>query len=136
MRAFLLHRSQLAYALQHFSRESLTGHEQQMESCAHGVLPRLSRLSLAALLLVAGCGIAAAEPEKAGCTGFCSPVAPRQLDGLRAQGLAHPAGDTAVSVILWDEYRRTRAAPGDVLPANATAVPGGAALVNTASTIR
>ncbi|HJT08739.1 MAG TPA: hypothetical protein VJ747_17540 [Stellaceae bacterium] len=108
-----------------------------MGSCAQGVLPKLSRLSLAALLVIAGCGVAtAAEPEKAGCAAFCSPVAPHQLDRLRAQGLAHPAGDTAVSVILWDEYRRTRAAPGDVLPANAMAVPGGTAFVNTASTIR
>ena len=59
-----------------------------------------------------------------------------QLDHYRAQGLAKPAGDTAVGVILWDEYRRARTAPGDAVPTNGVAVPGGAAFVNTASTLR
>jgi len=98
---------------------------------------RLLRLSLMTTCVVACCGLAvAAEPEKSGCSAFCSPVAPGQLDRYRAQGLAHPPGDTTVSVILWDEYRRTRAAPGDIGPTNGVAVTGGTAFVNTASTIR
>ena len=108
-----------------------------MRSFAPGVLPSFTRLSMAMLLAVVYCGVAAAaESEKSSCTAFCSPVAPGQLDHYRAQGLSQPPGDMAVSVILWDEYRRTRAAPGDVVPANGVPVSGGTAFVNTASTIR
>jgi hypothetical protein len=112
-------------------------HEQQMRSFAPGVLPRFSRASLAMILAAACCGVAgAAESGTSGCSAFCSPVAPGQLDHYRAQGLAPFPGDMTLSVILWDEYRRTRAAPGDGAPAAGMSVPGGTAFVNTASTIR
>jgi hypothetical protein len=108
-----------------------------MGSYTRRVSLRLSQLSLTIALVVVGYGLAvAAEPEKAGCSAFCSPVTAGQLDHYRAQGLAKTAGDNAVSVILWDEYRRVRAAPGDVVPTNGVAVPGGATFVNSAITIR
>ena len=111
--------------------------EQQMAYCARNVLPNLARLSLPIALIIACCGLAAAaEPEKSACSAFCTPVTAGQLDLYRAQGLAKPAGDTAVGVILWDEYRRVRTAPGDAVPTNGVAVPGGTAFVSTASTLR
>jgi hypothetical protein len=108
-----------------------------MAYCARNVLPNLARLSLPIALIIACCGLAAAaEPEKSACSAFCTPVTAGQLDLYRAQGLAKPAGDTAVGVILWDEYRRVRTAPGDAVPTNGVAVPGGTAFVSTASTLR
>jgi hypothetical protein len=109
-----------------------------MRHCAQGVWLSLSRLPLAVAAVVAGSGLAAAaELEKSGCSAFCSPVTAERLDDYRAQGLAKPVGGTALSVILWDEYRRVRARDsGDIVPTNGIALPGGTAFVNTASTIR
>jgi hypothetical protein len=108
-----------------------------MAYCARNVLPNLARLSLPIALIIACSGLAAAaEPEKSACSAFCTPVTAGQLDLYRAQGLAKPTGDTAVGVILWDEYRRVRTAPGDAVPTNGVAVPGGTAFVSTASTLR
>lgn len=102
---------------------------------AKGILG-VGTLSLPLLALVVGCSgrAAAAEPEKSACSAFCSPVTPGQLDRYRAQGLARPAGDTAVSVILWDEYRGVRPPHDSIgtVPTNGIAVPGGTAFVNTA----
>ena len=47
---------------------------------------------------------ALAEERTAPCDGFCDPVAPRQLDRQRGQGLE-------TSVILWDELNRHQTAP-------------------------
>ena len=108
-----------------------------MRSFAAGMLPSFARLPLAMTLTLGYCGIAyAVASETSACTTFCSPMAPGQLEHYRAQGLTRPPGHMAVSVILWDEYRRTRAAPADTAPMNGVSAPGGTAFVNTASTIR
>jgi hypothetical protein len=73
------------------------------------------------LLLIATIGVGLAVGATAGragepstlCTGFCAPVAARQLESTRGAG-----SDTQVGVILWDELRR-QAAPPPPPPSNA-----------------
>lgn len=80
---------------------------------------------------IAGCGMlvsvawaaqlgiaVTAEPDQPVCSGLCSPVEPMQLDRYRAQGLDVSAKSMTLSVILWDEYRRTRQ-PSDTGEASA-----------------
>lgn len=51
----------------------------------------------------------AAELEPFACRSFCTPLASKQLERYRAQGLSAPPGsDIKLGVILWDEYRRVR----------------------------
>src|SRR5689334_22754900 len=73
---------------------------------------RFAAFGLSAAFAVAAAGICsarAAEFEASECLSFCAPLASTQLENYRAQGLTAPPGsDTKLSVILWDEYRRTR----------------------------
>jgi hypothetical protein len=62
-------------------------------------------IACASLMLAQGGVVAGPD---ASCTYFRAALEASQLDRYRDQGLKGDAGDTKLSVILWDEYRRAR----------------------------